>query len=45
MPADHKWYAHWAVSQLLLDALRRMDPQWPPAGFDPAVEAARLAAT
>lgn len=45
VPADNKWYARWAVTQLVLDALRRMDPQWPPAHFDPAEEAARLAAT
>src|SRR6185437_11695862 len=34
VPADHKWYARWAVQQLLLDALDGIDPQWPPAGFD-----------
>lgn len=45
VPADHKWYARWAVGQLMLAAFRRMDPQWPPADFDPAEEAARLAAT
>ena len=45
VPADHKWYARWAVQQLLLDALGEMDPQWPVASFDVAVERARLAAT
>ena len=45
VPADRKWYARWAVQQLLLDALKRMDPQWPPARFDVDVERARLAAT
>jgi polyphosphate kinase 2 (PPK2 family) len=44
VPADRKWYARWAVQQLLLDALERLDPQWPPARFDVAVERARLAA-
>jgi PPK2 family polyphosphate:nucleotide phosphotransferase len=44
VPADHKWYARIAVQRLLLDALRRLDPQWPPADFDVAAERARLAA-
>jgi PPK2 family polyphosphate:nucleotide phosphotransferase len=44
VPADRKWYARWAVQQLLLDALEQLDPQWPPAQFDVAVERARLAA-
>jgi PPK2 family polyphosphate:nucleotide phosphotransferase len=45
VPADRKWYARWAVQQLLLDALERMDPQWPAADFDVEHEKARLAAT
>ncbi|MFV0458389.1 MAG: PPK2 family polyphosphate kinase [Actinomycetales bacterium] len=45
VPADHKWYARWAVSQLLLVGFRQMDPQWPAADFDLGEEAARLAAT
>jgi PPK2 family polyphosphate:nucleotide phosphotransferase len=44
VPADRKWYARWAVQQLLLQALRDVDPQWPPARFDVAGEQARLAA-
>jgi PPK2 family polyphosphate:nucleotide phosphotransferase len=44
VPADRKWYARWAVQQLLLDALEEMDPQWPPADFDVEHEKARLAA-
>lgn len=42
VPADRKWYRNLAVGQLLLDALRRLDPQWPPADFDVAAETARL---
>ncbi len=42
VPADHKWYARWAVEQLLLDALTRIDPQWPPATFDVEAERKRL---
>ena len=44
VPADRKWYARLAVQRLLLDALERLDPQWPPAGFDVAAEKVRLAA-
>lgn len=43
VPADHKWYARLAVQQLLLGALRRIDPQWPPADFDVEEQKARLA--
>lgn len=44
VPANRKWYARLAVQQLLIDALERIDPQWPPADFDVAAEQARLAA-
>lgn len=42
IPADKKWYARWAVHRVLLDALRELDPQWPPADFDVAEQQARL---
>ena len=29
IPADHKWCRNWAVSSILVDTLRRMDPQYP----------------
>jgi PPK2 family polyphosphate:nucleotide phosphotransferase len=45
VPADRKWYARWAVQQLLIEALERIDPQWPPATFDVKAEQARLAKT
>jgi len=45
VPADRKWFARLAVSELLLDALRRLDLGWPPADFDIEVEKERLAAT
>ncbi len=45
VPADRKWYARLAVQQLLLETLRAMDLQWPPADFDVAAEKVRLAAT
>jgi PPK2 family polyphosphate:nucleotide phosphotransferase len=43
VPADKKWYARWAVQQLLVDALADLDPQWPVADFDVEAEKKRLA--
>lgn len=31
VPGDRNWYRDWAVVTILVDALERMDPQWPPA--------------
>ena len=45
VPADRKWYARIAVQQLLMDALTRIDPQWPDADFDVAEEIQRLRGT
>jgi PPK2 family polyphosphate:nucleotide phosphotransferase len=45
VPADRKWYARLAVSRLVLEHLRAMDPQWPTADFDVEAEKARLLAT
>ena len=45
VPADRKWYARLAVQNLVLEHLERMDPQWPEADFDVAVEKERLAKT
>jgi PPK2 family polyphosphate:nucleotide phosphotransferase len=42
VPADRKWYRNLAIARLLLDALRGLDPQWPPADFDVTHERARL---
>lgn len=42
VPADRKWYARLAVTNLLLEALERMDPQWPAADFDVEAERERL---
>ncbi|WP_030741754.1 phosphate--nucleotide phosphotransferase [Streptomyces sp. NRRL S-31] len=36
VPADHKWYRNWAISRLLLEHLRELDPRYPEAGFDVA---------
>lgn len=45
IPADRKWYARIAVQQLLRDALERIDPQWPSAGYDVEEQIRRLRAT
>ena len=29
IPSDHKWYRNWAVSRILIDTLREMDPKYP----------------
>ncbi|MBH0025040.1 polyphosphate kinase 2 family protein [Salinibacterium sp. SWN248] len=43
IPANHKWYARWAVQQLLLEALESLDLQWPSADYDVEAEKVRLA--
>jgi PPK2 family polyphosphate:nucleotide phosphotransferase len=45
VPADRKWYARWAVQQMLLDTLTALDPQWPVPPFDMTTEKARLEAS
>ena len=42
LPADKKWYRNLAVGNLLLEALRGIDPQWPTADFDVEAEKQRL---
>jgi polyphosphate kinase 2 (PPK2 family) len=42
IPADKKWYRNLAVGSLLLETLRRLDPQWPAADFDVEAEKQRL---
>lgn len=43
IPADKKWFRNLAVAQLLLDALRGLDLQWPAADFDVEEQKRRLA--
>jgi PPK2 family polyphosphate:nucleotide phosphotransferase len=31
IPADHKWYRNWVVSEILIATLEEMDPHYPPA--------------
>jgi PPK2 family polyphosphate:nucleotide phosphotransferase len=45
VPAGKKWYARLAVQHLLIDALERLNLDWPPAAFDVDTEKRRLAAT
>ena len=42
IPADHKWYARLAITELLATALEGMDLGWPPADFDVEAERARV---
>jgi PPK2 family polyphosphate:nucleotide phosphotransferase len=42
LPANHKWYRNWAVSEILIDALQAMDPHYPPSpDLGPALEELR----
>ena len=43
VPADRKWYRNLAIGHLLLETLRGLDPQWPPADFDVEEQKRRLA--
>jgi PPK2 family polyphosphate:nucleotide phosphotransferase len=43
VPADHKWYRDWLVANVLVSALRDLNPRYPPADFDVA-EQRRLVA-
>jgi PPK2 family polyphosphate:nucleotide phosphotransferase len=45
IPSDRKWYRNWAVTTILLETLKSLDPQWPAADFDIDTEKKRLAAT
>jgi PPK2 family polyphosphate:nucleotide phosphotransferase len=42
IPADHKWYRNYAITRLLLEALERINPVYPPGAFDVEVERKRL---
>ncbi len=45
IPSNRKWYRNWAITSILLEHLRAMDPQYPPGDFDVDEQRARLAAT
>ena len=29
VPSDHTWYRSWAVSEILVEVLSKMDPRYP----------------
>ncbi len=43
IPADHKWYARLAVTEILATAMEGLDLSWPAATFDIDAERARIA--
>ena len=43
LPADKKWYARLAATELLISALEKLQLAWPPADFDVEAEKRRLA--
>lgn len=45
IPADHKWYRNYAITRLLIEALERIDPAYPPGDFDVQVERKRVLAS
>lgn len=45
VPANAKWYARAAVQRIVISELQRIDPQWPEADFDVAVERSRIERT
>lgn len=45
VPANHKWHRNWILTNLVVETLREMNPQYPPADFDVAVEKERVLAS
>jgi PPK2 family polyphosphate:nucleotide phosphotransferase len=43
VPCNRKWYSRLAITELLIEALKRLNMSWPPADFDVAAEKKRLA--
>ena len=44
IPCDKKWYSRLAITELLIEALKKLDLSWPPPDFDVEAEKKRLAA-
>lgn len=42
VPCNRKWYSRLAVLELMIEALKSLDLQWPPADFDVEAEKRRL---
>ncbi|MEU4194095.1 polyphosphate kinase 2 family protein [Kribbella sp. NPDC026611] len=45
IPSDRKWYRNWAVTTILSETLKSLNPEWPEADFDVEAEKKRLAET
>jgi PPK2 family polyphosphate:nucleotide phosphotransferase len=45
IPSDRKWYRNWAITTLLNETLKSLNPEWPEADFDVEGEKKRLAQT
>lgn len=45
VPCNKRWYSRLAVTELLIEALERLELSWPQADFDVEAEKKRLAAT
>lgn len=43
VPCNRKWYSRLAITELLIEALKRLNMSWPPPDFDVAAEKKRLA--
>lgn len=43
VPCDKKWYSRLAITELLIEALKRMKLSWPPPDFDVEAEKRKLA--
>ena len=42
IPCDKKWYSRLAVTELLIETLKRLNMSWPPPDFDVEAEKKRL---
>ncbi len=45
VPCDSKWYSRLAITELLIETLKRFNMAWPPPNFDVEAEKKRLAAS
>ncbi|QZT60509.1 polyphosphate kinase 2 family protein [Mycolicibacterium austroafricanum] len=43
VPCNRKWYSRLAITELLIETLKRLNMSWPPPDFDVAAEKKRLA--
>jgi len=45
IPADRKWHRDWLLTQMVVESLREMNPQYPSPTYDVAAETARVQAS